>query len=54
MKHSDMQKARRSNHGVVCSGNRLCYECTWKRKKNKRVNNRNIRRMNKRLQKEEL
>lgn len=53
MKHSDMQKDYHANHGVACSGNRLCYSCRIERKKNKRVNNKAIRKINKKLSKGE-
>lgn len=51
MKHSDLQKDHHANHRVVCSGNRLCDECKQERKKNKRPNNKAIRRLNKKLTK---
>lgn len=49
MKHSDLQKVHHANYGVVCSGNRLCRDCQIHRKRNKRMNNRTIRRINKGL-----
>lgn len=49
MKHSDIQKIRHANHGVVCSGNRLCHDCKIERKKNKQSNNKAIRKINKKL-----
>lgn len=47
MRHSELQK--HSDHGVVCSGNRMCSDCRGERKANKRVNNRKIRRITKRI-----
>lgn len=49
MKHSDLQKEHLANYGVACSGNHLCHNCRIKRKINKRINNRTIRRINKKL-----
>lgn len=45
MKHSDLQK--KADRQVICSGNRLCYDCKITRKNNKVLNNRKIRRINK-------
>lgn len=49
MKHSDLQKERHANNGVVCSGKRLCHDCRIERKINKQSNNKAIRRMNKKI-----
>lgn len=53
MKHSTLQKHYHANFRVACSGNRLCYECRIERKKNKRYNNKAIRRLNRQLVREE-
>lgn len=49
MKHSDLKKDRHANHGVACSGNKLCRDCRIERKKNKQTNNKVIRKINKKL-----
>lgn len=53
MKHSDLQKDHHANHGVACSGNNLCRDCRIERKKNKQTNNKAIRKINKKICKEE-
>ena len=53
MKHSDLQKERHANEDVLCSGNKLCRDCRINRKKNKRRNNKAIRRINRKICKSE-
>lgn len=47
MKLSDIRKEKACNRGVVCSGNKVCYECKHTKKSNKKIFSKGARRIQK-------